>query len=195
MPFNWAELHQALLREWAEQRDATIPKPPVPLILAGAAFSSAREIRARWAEFLDWAEKHGFMEVLLAHYQPPEGKDYAERAAGVSEVGRGWWPDTTYWNSEPRARPTQEQVSAALATLQSAWHKIAGEALGTHTRPFAITGKKKRRLVVKMNAAFVPEWGAWDSCELAPVVFRKFRLAVNAAIAPVEVDHIDFDSV
>lgn len=195
VPFNWADLYGRLLRHWEDLGDSAIPGPPVPLILAGAAFSSAREIRARWAELLDWAEKHGFMEVLLVHYEPPEGKDYAEQAAGVSVDGRGWWPDTTYWNSEPRVRPTAEQVAVAFATLLSRWHKIAGEALAAHTRPVSFTGKKKRRLVVQVNGAYVPEWGSWDSCELAPVAFRRLRLAVNAAIAPLEVDHIDFKFV
>lgn len=164
----------------------------MPLIVAGAAFSSARDIRARWAKYLDWAAAHGFMDMLMERYQPPEGRDYAERAAGVSEYGRGWWPDSTYWNSDPRTKPTSEQLVIAFTAMQSQWIKIAGDELARYTRPIAFTGKKKRRLVVAVDADYSPKWGTWTSFEADPAAFRDFRSAVNAVIRPVEVDHIDF---
>lgn len=192
MPFNWAELYGRLLRHWKDLGDDAIPQPPLPLILAGAAFSSTREIRARWAELLDWAEKYGLTEVLMEHYEPPEGEDYAERAAGVTQDGRGWWPNTIYWNSEPRVRPTSGQVAAALATLQSGWAKIAGEPLANHTRPLGFTGRKRRRLLVACRPDYVPPWGSWTSLEANPDAFSSFRKAINQAIACFEIDHVEF---
>lgn len=181
-----------MMEQWRALGDESVPEPPVPLILGGAAFSSAREIRARWAEYLDWAVAHGFMDLLMERYQPPEGKDYAERTAGVAENSRGWWPDSTYWNSDPRTRPTSEQLVIAFVAMQSQWINIAGDELARYTRPIAITGKKKRRLAVAVDANYSPKWGSWTSFEADPAAFRDFRSAVNAVIKPVEVDHIDF---
>jgi hypothetical protein len=68
-------------------RGLGIPAPPVPLILAGAAFSTASAIRQRWNDLFDWAATHGLMATLLALLPPPPDIDVAANiAAGVTSV-------------------------------------------------------------------------------------------------------------
>jgi hypothetical protein len=45
MPADWVAIHVALTNLWQSKDDPSISEPPVPLILAGAAFSSATAIR------------------------------------------------------------------------------------------------------------------------------------------------------
>jgi hypothetical protein len=81
-------IHKAL--EQVRQQNPAWPKVPVPLILSGAAFSTAAAIRQRWLETLMWAESHGCTDVLLRHYIPPPlGTDVASQLAGVNENGKG----------------------------------------------------------------------------------------------------------
>jgi hypothetical protein len=63
------------------------------------------------------------------------------------------------------------------------------------TRPVAFTGKKARRLLVQAEGEAIPPWGGWfdrSTEEAKRRTFTRFRSAVNKAIAPHEVDHIDF---
>lgn len=192
VPMNWHSIHAALV---ARHNDLPLgtENVPVPLILTGAAFSTAAEIRKRWQETLDWASKHGLMEELLAVYAaPPTGRDYAEEMAGVSASGKGWWPDMTYWNQEPRRKPSVQETSNSLRHLQEHWLDVVGQPLAAATRPLAFTGRKSRRLLVVADPNVLPPWGTWFSCDRAPESFRAFRLAINSQINPLEIDHVDF---
>lgn len=191
-PKNWMAIHTRL--KMCSQGLANCSEPvPVPLILAGAAFSSAIEISDRWQATIQWAERYGCMGQLLSIYEaPPAGRDYAEEMAGVSAGGKGWWPDMTHWNREPRRKPSAQEVSQALLHLQEHWSDVVGHPLAAVTRPLAFTGRKSRRLLIQANPYFLPPWGTWLSCDIAPESFRAFRLAINSEIKPVEVDHVDF---
>lgn len=120
-PSDWAMLHSLLAKALETREDASIPEPPVPLILAGAAFSTAAAIRHRWRDFVQWANEHGFAELLAAHLPPPPDVDVADQIAGVSADGRGWWPEYGEQVHPPLPRPPKEALVAALATLQARW--------------------------------------------------------------------------
>src|SRR5215831_14752407 len=58
-----------------------------------------------------------------------------------------------------------------------------------------IHGKKARRLVIYAEGIAIPPWGGWtylSSDESKRRTFTQFRRAVNAALAPHQVDHIEF---
>ncbi len=94
MPSDWSEIYQQLTNLREQRREHTIPEPPVPLILAGAAFSTANQIRTRWIELLDWANKHGFADEMAKMIPPSPPEDIAERIAGISEKSKKhWWED------------------------------------------------------------------------------------------------------
>jgi hypothetical protein len=59
----------------------------------------------------------------------------------------------------------------------------------------AFTGKKARRLLVQAEGTATPPWGGWSyrsPDEAKRRTFTRFRSAVNKAIGPHEVDHIEF---
>lgn len=62
---GWAKIHQAL-KAFASAHPCEPPMPPVPLILAGAVFSSDAEKAERWAETVRWAVRNGCASLLQA---------------------------------------------------------------------------------------------------------------------------------
>jgi hypothetical protein len=63
------------------------------------------------------------------------------------------------------------------------------------TTPLCFTGRKRRRLVCDIYGdpnRSLPPWGSWEAIAENPQAFTKLRRSVNRAIAPLEVDHIDF---
>lgn len=166
-------------------------EPPVPLILAGAAFSTSRAIRERWEELLSWAQANGLFDFLLENLPPAPGFDVAERIAGVSEDGRGWWPEYGNQFEAPKQKPPQELVVEKLAALQANWRGF-GEDFWRNLAPIRITGRKRRRLLVRVNPEFRPPWGSWSSRSTCPSAFTAFRRKINEILSPIEIDEIDF---
>lgn len=191
-PSDWAMLHSLLAEAWETRQDGRIPEPPVPLILAGAAFSTAAAIRERWRDLVKWANEHGFAELLAAHLPPTPDVDVADHIAGVSADGRGWWPEYGEQVHSPVQRPPRDTIVAALATLQTRWAEIVGSELSRNTRPLKFTGRKSRRLIVRANPDAKPPWGSWHFISTEPRSFTFFRQAINKAIAPLGVDDISF---
>ena len=191
-PVDWARMHSLLSKAWKEKADPTIPQPPVPLILAGAAFSKASDIRQRWKALIWWTNDHGFSEALLGALTPPPVEDIAERIAGVSEDGQGWWPTFGDQYEKPKIRPSRDSVAAALKTLHEHWPDVAGPEISPHTKPYRFSGSKSRRLVVIADEAYAPPWGSWSFISKNPRTFTSFREAVNSAISPLAVDVITF---
>jgi len=192
MPADWAKVHAVLTDAWMERNESNVPKPPVPLILAGAAFSTASAIRRRWVELIEWANAYGFSGHLASQMPPPPKTDVADSIAGVTEDGRGWWPEYGEQFHEPKKKPSREFVSATLENLRKKWSAIVGAELAAHTKPLRFKGHKSCRLLVAADPGESPPWGDWWSTTKNPRAFTVFRQAVNAAIAPMEVDDITF---
>jgi len=194
LPTDWTKIHNQLLKALMHRNDKQIPKPPVPLILAGAAFSSANDIRARWIDLINWANEYGFSSVLLKNLPKPPSYDVAESIAGVSPDGKGWWPEIGEQFHPSKQKPRKETILATLNRLKIEWKEIVGVEIGRETSPKKFTGKKARRLVVVANPDFSPPWGSWYSVSKNPDAFSKFRKTINKAISPMEVDDIDFNT-
>ena len=99
------------------------------------------------------------------------------------------------WDFTEKPKPSEDIVQDALARLQQAWPKVAGPDLAKVTHPIKFTGAKRRRLLVHADKKMIPPWGDWD--RLAGDTsrsFTKLRQSVNEVIAPLVVDHIDFDT-
>jgi hypothetical protein len=97
------------------------------------------------------------------------------------------------WKSEPSTRPDEGLVVAAMAELKKDWQSVAGENLASITTPIKFTGPKRRRLLMSYEEGTLPPWGSWVSLTGDTATFTGFRARVNACIAPLEVDHIDFE--
>ena len=99
------------------------------------------------------------------------------------------------WDFKSKDRPSPEVLEKEMKTLQTRWSEIVGKELSRITQPIAFTGVKARRLLVKADVTSNPPWGGWtylSSIESKRREFTRFRASVNKAIAPHEVDHIDF---
>lgn len=188
---SWARVHTILTRAW-EEAGREGPPPPFPLILAGWCYTNDLEKAQRWQETVIWARDHN-IEHFVADV--PEKDKYCVEEFTTYDVGPYGGPMYLPWRSDPKPAPNGENIQSAMAILLREWPAIAGSELARITRPLPFAGKKKRRLAVKADGEQVPPWGGWN--HLAPGeerrAFTRLRCAINKAIAPLEVDHIDFE--
>lgn len=186
----WHEVFERLTA-YARTHECVPAAPPTPLILAGWAYSNDIEKMRRWEETLAWATRNGCSDIVAI----PDTYFYCVDEPTSHTVGPLGGPMYRPWDFEAKERPSADQLSERLATLTSRWQDIVGPELGRATRPLAFSGAKGRRLLVQADAAVSPPWGGWS--HLSPLesqrrTFTRFRASINKAIAPHEVDHVDF---
>jgi hypothetical protein len=192
MPQAWARTIDAL---WAvyDRGGRLGPPPPVPLILAGWVYSNDVEKAHRWRQTVAWAVERGYAELIPSF---PAAEQYSAWAMSTYAVGPGGGPMYLPWDFSVKVRPTEQAVAEALDRLRTNWADVAGRPLADVSWPVGFTGRKRRRLVIKADGQVKPSWGEWHM--LAPDerrrAFTRLRAAENGAIAPLEVDHIDFDT-
>lgn len=190
-PMPWNEAFKRLT-EFANAHPCSPPSPPKPLILAGWAYSNDVEKMRRWEETVIWANNNGCLELVSDildqdFYFVSEPTSYA--------VGPEYGPMYRPWDFDSKVRPPSKDVQRHLETLTSKWVEVIGPELAHITRPIAFTGVKARRLLVFADGSACPPWGGWSylsPIESARRTFTRFREAINVAIAPHEVDHVDF---
>lgn len=188
-PSTWNEIHQKL-KQLADS-NPELPAPPVPLILAGWAYSNDLEKKQRWEETIDWADAAGCNRIIESL---SESDYYSVDLPSDHSIGPMGGPMFLDWNYDAKSRPTLNQLSDALDTVKENWTRIAGD-FAEITCPRGFGGSKKRRLIVDVVGDGIPPWGTWGKLsdnEKQRRTFTRFRSAVNDVIHPLEVDHIDF---
>jgi hypothetical protein len=193
MPWDGAFMR---LTNYAKRHPCTPPSPPKPLILAGWVYSNDMDKMQVWEETITWAEKNGCSDLVSGisdrdFYFAENPTSYVVGPMGGPMGG----PMPPAWNLTDRSCPSAEEIAQLMDTLLSHWPEIVGDEIGNVTRPLAFTGNKARRLLIFANAAFNPPWGSWSYLskqETERRTFTHFRSAINKAISPHEVDHIDF---
>jgi len=191
MPDPWNQAYERLTK-FAQFNPCAPPLPPRPLILAGWVFSNDIDKMQVWEETVDWAVQNGCANLVT---DIPDSDFYYVECPSNYAVGPYGNPYYLTWNSEAKSRPSSEQIEHLIDYMLSHWSEIVGNDLASITRPLAFTGRKARRLLVLANADTTPPWGGWASRsanESERRTFTKFRASINKAIAPHEVDHIDF---
>lgn len=187
---RWEVIDRRLCLAWEDAGKKGTP-PPTPLILAGWCGSNDYEKGARWRETAEWAERYGF-----DHFTPELSPEEIHSVTEMSPyyLGPTGKPMKLRWKSDPKKVPSPEEVDQASRKLNDGWETIVGTDLAKITSPQGFFGANKRRLVVRARMSADPPWGSWTS--LAPDErrrsFTQFREAISKAIAPLEVDHIDF---
>lgn len=187
----WNDVFKRLLK-YAESHPCNPPKPPIPLILGGWVYSNDVEKMDRWESTVAWAEENGCAD--LTNGVPSEDFYYADEPTDYM-VGPFGGPMYLMWNGKARTKPSKERGEQIWEILTSRWADIVGRELASVTRPLELTGPKARRLVVRADATAEAPWGSWshiDRSESARTAFRELRAAINKAIEPHEIDHIDF---
>jgi hypothetical protein len=187
---HWIHI-ASLLNQAVSNTSRWVPSPPTPLILAGWAFSSDVEKRARWLETVRWAEEWGFTEILQGI--KPEMMYEVESPTGYPIVINDV---PTYFplNHELHAIVSEQDAIDVVLFLKENWSDIVGKELSAVTTPLRLTGLKKRRLLVSADPNYTPRWGSWTELAYSSrrEEFTRFRGSVNKAIHPMAVDHIDF---
>lgn len=190
-PMPWNEAFKRLEKH-ARTHRCTPPSPPKPLILSGWAYSNDVEKMRRWNETVEWATNNGCLEVV---HKIPDDEFYYVDEPSTYAIGPLGGPMYRPWDFETKERPPLEEIAQHLEALLSRWPEIVGPELARVTRPLAFTGNKARRLLVLADGTVAPPWGEWSRLstqESERRAFTHFRAAINKAIAPYEVDHIDF---
>jgi hypothetical protein len=189
-PMPWHDVFERLTAH-ARTHPCVPPSPPMPLILAGWAYSNDVDKMRRWDETIAWATQNGCPELVAV---PETDFHYVDEPTSYT-VGPLGGPMYRPWEFDPKRRPEPDQLSGYLAALASRWQEIVGLELAGATRPLAFSGAKARRLLVHADATVRPPWGGWShlsAVESERRTFTRFRASINGAIAPHEVDHIDF---
>ena len=190
-PIPWHEAFQRLA-EYAQQHPCIPPSPPTPLILNGWVYSNDVQKLERWEETVAWVAHNGCTDLVSGI---PDRDFYFVETPTTYTVGPMGGPMYRAWDLTIKDVPLSEQLARHMDTLRSRWPAIVGQELARITRPLAFTGEKARRLLVFSNGDAKPPWGGWahlSAIEAERRTFTRFRVAVNQAIAPHEVDHIDF---
>jgi hypothetical protein len=155
-------------------------------------YSNDVEKMERWSETVTWATSNGCPDIV----NDITGPDFyfVERPSSYL-LGPLGGPMYRPWDAEAKTRSSTDDLARYLATLILRWQEIVGLDIGRATRPLAFTGRKARRLLVRARIEVRPLWGSWFHLSDGKTERRKFttfRASINTAIAPHEVDHIDF---
>jgi hypothetical protein len=110
-----------------------ITPPPVPLILAGWAYSNDVEKRNRWQETLAWVHHHGLGTLLS-----DSGDDSMHVVSELSDerIGPLGGPVKLDWSFDPKPDVDAANRERAVEALQSNWSKVVGIELGAVTSPW-----------------------------------------------------------
>lgn len=192
-PIPWSKAYRRLLR-FAERHECTPTFPPKPLALNGWVYSNDIDKMRRWEEMVDWACKNACADLVEGI---PDDEFYFVDEPTACEIGPFGGPMYRPWDFETKSRPSAEVLERTLEDLIRRWPEIVGVQLAAITHPMTFTGKKARRLLVRADNGGSPPWGGWtrrSKVETERRTFTTFRSAINRAISPHEVDHVDFVS-
>ena len=148
--------------------------------------------KERREQTVEWAKREGYSDLIT---QIPDDDYLYVDEVSTYQIGPLGGPMYRLWDFEPKFRPTNEELVRFLKRLKKDWPSIAGERMSAITEPTKFTGRKARRLLVRVTSDGEPPWGGWHSrsnISVQRLAFTKFRRQVNAALKPHEVDHIDF---
>jgi hypothetical protein len=190
-PISWAEAFESLAA-YARSHACTPPAPPRPLILAGWVGSNDQDKMLRWEDTVTWAYTNGCGQIIEGI---AEQDFYFVDNPTTYVVGPMGGPMHRPWAFDPKPRPSSTAINRYLEELSSKWLEIVGKELGLITRPLAFSGRKLRRLLVWAHPDMRPPWGDWarrSSIESERRTFTQFRAAINNAIIPHEIDHVEF---
>jgi hypothetical protein len=185
MPRVWVRIHTQLKEYW-QKNNCMGSEPPKPLFLSAWSFSSDIDKQECWEATIQWAKDRDLAESCIIS----EEQGYYVHELNTHRYGENWNLEP----QDPAQKPDHELITEKLAKLKDDWNSIAGIEIAAHTRPVRFSGKKRRRLVIsKDESDFNPPWGSWWTIKShRKEAFSLFRRAVNKAIDPHHIDHIDF---
>ena len=166
----------------------------MPLILAASGEADASK-HCRLSKQLFWAHDNACLDEALAYLNGIPADEWSVGSPG--QWHQEFYPSSSRhlpWSFESKDRVEAEAAANAIEALRVRWPEIAGAEISNATKPLWFTGAKRRRLVVEARFDLTPPWGTWTTLDIGENrrSFTRLRTAINAAIKPLEVDHIDF---
>jgi hypothetical protein len=192
-PALWYRLYQTLVK-YARTHKCDPTDPPRSYVLSGWIYSNDIQRKTRWEETVHWASVNNCLHLIEGI---PDSEFYEVEELTTYQVGPMGGPMYRPWDYEEKNLPEQSDIDSYLDYLIRNWESVVGEELSGVTKPYAFTGEKARRLLVCCEKSYNPPWGGWSQLsdiESERRTFTAFRAAVNDAISPHEVDHIEFIS-
>ena len=192
-PPVWSKVGKKLLRVSGATRFQSSDAPPTPLVLSGWWYTNDLAKKSRWEATVRWATERG-LDHIIGELGPEDF--YCTSELSTYEISPLGGPMYRRWDSTEKQRPSDEDICAALQLLRIDWQAIVGSRLGEICKPVEFTGAKARRLIVEFDPQTTPPWGSWNQSSPHKEerrTFTAFRHAINAAISPLEVDHVEFD--
>jgi hypothetical protein len=185
-PKAWHKFHLFLR---SKKQHAQV-NPPVPLILAASGESHASK-HGRLSSQLEWAVANDCLDEALRYLETIPDEEWD--SCPLEKWNLDSYP-RSFDHSESKPTTSAKSAERALEVLRTKWREIAGPEISGFTLPLGFTGAKGRRLVVFAQRDAAPPWGTWTALDHGEngKLFTRFRSAINSAIKPVEVDHIDF---
>jgi hypothetical protein len=187
---KWYSIYKNLRNAW-ENAGGECPPPPMALILSGWNCTNDYEKARQWKDTVEWAGRFGFGQ-LIPEVSPEDS--YLVEELSPYYLGPTGKPVKLDWDYDAKETPSPEDIARSFRALQENWNSIVGPDLAKIISVQGFHGRKKRRLIVQADMTAVPPWGTWTSLvsDERRRSFTQFRAAINKAIAPLEVDHIDF---
>jgi hypothetical protein len=191
-PELWYKVFQTL-EKYARTHKCAPADPPRALVLSGWIYSNDLERKTRWDETIKWASANNCLDIVK---DIPVSEYYEVVELSTYPIGPLGGPMYLSWNYDEKTPP--EALEQSLQILTTNWRSIAGRELSKITEPYMFSGKKARRLLVYYQKSYKPPWGDWSHLsgdESKRRTFTNFRAAVNKAISPHMVDHINFSVI
>jgi hypothetical protein len=186
---QWNDVYQRLL-DYADVHPCKPGRPPRPLTLGGSWAASDTAKLQRWQKTVDWAVANNCTAIIAAI--PGQSFHHAKNATNVRT---GSVDGLRSEDSNTKERPSSQEREKRLNHLRAHWADIVGPGIAAITRPVGFSGKKSRRLLVQAAGLAAPPWGGWNDLardKTSRSAFALFRAAVNKALVPHQVDHIEF---
>jgi hypothetical protein len=203
-PLDWVRISSKLRGAWMRKNDPSVPPPPRPLVLAGAAFSTESEIWRRWIGLIMWANQFGYARMMARHLPEHLKEELAKHDCTKpppplppiyrSLIDGGSFHVAPRTPPEPvcTQRPSRELVIETRQRLRENWAEIAGPELHLITWPLRFAGRKRRRLILQVNPLVKPPWGNWYSWRWRPRERTTFTARIERAILPMRIEELTF---
>lgn len=189
-PWAWQDVWNKCRKAWSVSGEAS-DGPPQPYVLGMWWGTSDQCKHDQWRRLISWTGARG-LGHLIPEFAETDRYEVEAMSTGCPDV---WVPHSSK-SHPPAATPSCTEAKEAFEKLVSRWKEITAGKLGGVLRPIRFSGKRRRRLLVKVAEDVPAPWGSWTFLPHRPArhLFSEFRREVNRAINPHKVDHIDFDT-
>jgi len=182
-PNTWYKIWVNLKAIWVKNKMTCLP-PPTALVLSSWTMSNDYDKLEQWQQTIKWVDTNKLTHLL---------SDLNDDEKYCVEELSYWRPFQNHNFHPEKYKPTIEEIQTTIQTIKNNWVNYVDNEFANNTKPLKLTGKKSRRLIVKVDKNYQPHWGTWTKINSdKKEIFSNSRKHINSNIKPLEIDHIDF---